>query len=120
MLDRLSWFWIVVMAAGPSVVAPILATIAWRRQEFILGNVAGTVVIFGTAIGLILRESMVLDRLARQCIDAGIVCAPQPEAFTRYTIYAAIGLVQVVLLFLASLRVERSLRERQYSSEWRR
>jgi len=55
------------MAAGPPIVAPLVALLAWRRKEMILGNVAGTLVIFGTAMALILRESFVLDRLVRQC-----------------------------------------------------
>ena len=100
--------------------APLLAAFAWRRNEMILGNVAGTVIIFGTAMALILRESFVLDALVRPCLDAGYICAPHPAAFTRYAIYASIGLIQVVSLFLVSLRVERSIRERQYSKEWRR
>jgi len=108
------------MAAGPPVVAPMLASLGWRKQEFILGNVAGTIVIFGTAMALIFRESLVLDRLVRDCIDAGIVCSPHPAPFIRYAIYAGIGLVQVVALFLISLRVERLTREQQYAPEWRR
>ena len=108
------------MAAGPLVAAPLLASVGWRRNEMILGNVAGTVVIFGTAMALILRESFVLDHLVRQCIDAGIACAPHPSAFARYAIYASIGLVQVIALFLVSLRIEHRAREQQYAPEWRR
>jgi len=120
MLDRLSWNWIAVMAVAPPVVAPMLAAVGWRRKEFILGNVAGTIVIFGAAMALILRESLVLDTLVRQCLDIGLVCTPRPAAFTRYAIYAAIGLVQVITLFLASLRIERHGREQHYAPEWRR
>ena len=108
------------MALGPLIVAPLLASLAWRKNEMILGNVAGTIVIFGTAMALIFRESFVLDALVRPCLDAGYVCAPRPAAFTRYAIYASIGLVQVVTLFLVSLRVERVRREQQYAKEWRR
>jgi hypothetical protein len=120
MLYRLSWDWIALMTIAPSLAAPLLASVGWRRKEFILGNVAGTVVIFGTAIALILRESFVLDRLVRQCIDSAIVCTPRPAAFDRYAIYAVIGLVQVITLFLVSLRVERKGREQHYAPEWRR
>ena len=120
MLDRLSWSWIAIMAIGPPIAAALLAAVPWRKNEIILGNVAGTIPIFGTAIALILRESFVLDHLVRECIDAGVVCTPRPTAFARYAIYASIGLVQVVALFLISLRVERAIRERRYSAEWRR
>ena len=120
MLYRLSWPWIALMAAGPPIVAPLIALVAWRRSEMILGNVAGTIVIFTTAMALILRESFVLDRLVRQCIDAALVCTPRPAPFYRYAIYAGLGLVQVVLLFLVSLRIEHRAREQQYAPEWRR
>jgi hypothetical protein len=120
MLDSVSWSWILLMAAGPPIAARLLAGFAWRKNEMILGNVAGTIVIFGTAMALILRESLVLDRLVRECIDAGIVCAPRPAPFIRYAIYAGIGLAQVVALFLISLRVEHAIREQRYSNEWRR
>jgi len=119
-LYRLSWEWIGLMAGGPPLVAPLVALLAWRKNEMILGNVAGTIVIFGTAMALILRESFVLDHLVRQCIDAAVVCTPRPAPFFRYAIYAGIGLVQVVLLFLVSLRIEHRARERQYAPEWRR
>ena len=120
MLDRLSWSWIALMAVGPAMVAPLPAVAAWRKNEMILGNVAGTIVIFGTAMALILRESFVLDHLVRECIDAGIVCTPRPAPFFRYAIYAVIGLVEVVTLFLVSLRVESKAREQRYAPEWRR
>jgi hypothetical protein len=120
LLDRVSWFWIGLMAAGPSIVAPLLAAVGWRKSEMILGNVAGTIVIFGAAMALILRESFVLDHLVRECIDAGIVCTPRPAPFFRYAIYAGIGLVEVVTLFLISLRVESKAREQRYAPEWRR
>ena len=108
------------MAVGPAMVAPLAAVAAWRKNEMILGNVAGTIVIFGTAMALILRESFVLDHLVRECIDAGIVCTPRPAAFIRYAIYAGIGLIEVVTLFLVSLRVESRAREQRYAPEWRR
>ena len=80
MLDRLSWSWIALMALGPLIVAPLLASLAWRKNEMILGNVAGTIVIFGTAMALIFRESFVLDALVRPSLEAGYVCAPRPAA----------------------------------------
>ena len=83
-------------------------------------NLAGTVVIFGSALGFILRESVALDRLTRQCLDAGLTCWPQPSAFSRYAIYAAIGLLEVIGLFLVSLKVERRMRRRHYAPEWQR
>ena len=120
MVNGLNWPWIALMCVGPLPFAVAVATLLWRRNEPILGNLAGTVVIFGSALGFILRESVVLDRLTQQCLDAGFTCWPQPGAFTRYAIYAAIGLLEVIGLFLVSLTVERRIRRRRYAPEWQR
>jgi hypothetical protein len=97
-----------------------VAAFLWRRNEPILGNLAGTIVIFGSALGFIMRESVVLNRLTQQCLDAGSTCWPEPSAFSRYAIYAAIGLLEVIGLFLVSLAVERRMRRRHYAPEWQR
>ena len=68
---------------------------------------------------LILREYVEIDRLAQECIDAGDVCFPVPSAFTRFALYAFIGLGQVIALFSLSLFVEERARRREYSPEWR-
>lgn len=109
------------MAVVPLPIGILIATPIWRRRETILGNVAGSVVIFGTAFALIFRESAKLDALRQQCFDAGgMACWPIPSAFARYAIYASIALAEVIVLFSVSLTVERRIRERQYSPEWRR
>jgi len=117
----LSWPWIAVMTFVPLPLGVLLAAPVWRRKEMILGNVAGSVVIFGTAFALIFRESAMLDVLRQQCFAAGgIICWPTPSAFARYAIYAGIGLAEVLILFVVSLSVERRIRERGYAPEWRR
>lgn len=109
------------MIVAPLPLGAMVAAPLWRRREMILGNIAGTVVIFGTAFALIFRESAALDALRQRCFDAGLVaCWPTPPAFTRYAIYAFVGLIEVVLLFAGSLTVERRIRERDYAPEWRR
>ena len=120
MVDRLSWFWIALMFTVPPLLAIPLAAVGWRKNEVILGNLAGATVIFSSALALILRESGVLTRLTQQCLDAGLTCWPQPSAFTRYAIYAAIGLLEVMALFLASLKAESRMRQRRYAPEWQR
>ena len=119
LVRELSWFWIAVMSTMPALVGVLLASVLWRSGQMILGNVAGTLVIFGTAMALILRESVELDRLTRACLDAGFLCLPEPSAFMRYAIYATIGLVEVVALFSFSLKVEKWMRDRAYAPEWR-
>jgi hypothetical protein len=107
------------MAIVPSIVAALVAYPMWRRGEPIIGNLAGTVLVFGAAFMLIMREAADLDRLERVCLDNGFVCPAHPSPFTRYAIFAFIALVEVVALFSWSLRVERQLRERHYAPEWR-
>jgi hypothetical protein len=48
-----------------------------------------------------------------------VPCFPQPDAFTRFAVYAFIALFEVIVLFMYSLRVERKLRDRGYAPEWR-
>ena len=57
--------------------------------------------------------------MSRRCLDAGYACWPEPSAFTRYAIYAFIGLFEVFAVFMWSLRVERRIRNRDYAPEWR-
>ena len=85
----------------------------------IFGNIAGTVIIFGSAFGLIMREYVEIDRMVHACLEAGDVCLPEPSAFTRFAIYAFIGLIEVFALFTLSLRAEKKRRDRDYAPEWR-
>ena len=107
------------MAVAPLLAGGLLAFAIWRTRQIILGNLAGAAVIFGSALALILRESVELNQLTQQCLDAGYYCFPDPTAFTRYAIYAFIGLIQVFAVFIWSLRVEQRLRNRHYAPEWR-
>jgi hypothetical protein len=118
-VNDLSWNWIALMLAAPPVVSLLVAFPFWRKGGMIFGNIAGTAVIFGTAFGLIMREYVELDRAVQACLDADAVCFPEPSAFTRFAIYAFLGLVEVFALFAFSLRVERRLRDRDYAPEWR-
>jgi hypothetical protein len=119
-LNVLSWFWIGFQALVPPVLAVLVAMPLWRRNQTILGSIAGTAVIFGTATGLILREYVELDRLTTECLDAGTTCWPEPSAFTRFAIYAFIALIEVFVLFGISLKYEERMRRRSYSPEWQR
>jgi len=118
-VHELSWFWIALALVVPPAAGVLAAYPAWLKSETILGNLTGTTVIFGSAIALILRERVALDRLAQVCLDQGYVCLPDPSAFTRYAIYAFIGLFEVMALFYVSLMVETKVRRRGYAPEWR-
>lgn len=118
-LVGLNWFWIGIAVTVPTLAGLIVAFPFWRRNEPIFGNVLGTAVIFGFAFAMIWREHVELDRLVQACLDAGTVCWPSPSAFTRFAIYAFIGLFEVFFVFTLSLRVEERIRRRDYAPEWR-
>jgi len=118
-MTQLNWSWIALMATAPGLLGLLLAYPCWRKTEMILGNLAGTAIILGFAFGLIFRESAEVDRVTRACLDAGYTCWPVPGAFVRYAIYAAIGFLEIVAIFMASLTVERRIRNRNYAPEWR-
>jgi len=119
-VNGLNWYWIAIMATVPGTVAVLLALPFWRSRQMTFGSVIGTAIIFGTAMGLILREYVELDRIAQDCLDAGTTCFPDPSAFTRFAVYAFIGLLQVFTLFIISLKMEERWRRRDYAPEWQR
>jgi hypothetical protein len=120
-MKNLEWFWICLELTVTPLAGLLAALPFWRKGGMIFGNIAGTALIFGSAFGLIMREYVQLDRVVRECLDAGgdVVCFPEPSPFTRFAIYAFIGLVEVFILFSYSLRVERKQRDRDYAPEWR-
>jgi hypothetical protein len=118
-MTHLNWNWIALELTVPPVVALFAAFPFWRKGGMIFGNIAGTAIIFGTAFGLIMREYVEIDRMVQACLDAGDICWPVPGAFTRFAIYAFIGLAEVFALFSLSLVVEKKLRDRDYAPEWR-
>jgi hypothetical protein len=116
----LNWYWITMQLTVPPVLGLLVTLPLWRRAEMIFGNILGSTVILASAIGLIFREYVEVDRTVQACIDAGTTCWPEPSAFARFAIYASIGLGEVFLLFTISLGVERRIRNRDYAPEWRR
>jgi hypothetical protein len=119
-MNELSWWWITLAATIPPAIALLLALPFWRSRQMTFGSIVGTAVIFGSAIGLILREYVELDRVTQACLEAGTVCWPHPSAFTRFAIYAFIALLEVFALFITSLKVEERIRRRGYAPEWQR
>jgi hypothetical protein len=118
-VNELNWFWIALALTVPPLVGGLVALPFWLKGEPIFGNIAGTAVIFGAAVALIMRERVQLDLMARGCLEQGFVCWPEPSAFTRFAIYAFIALFEVIGLFSLSLRVEAKIRRRGYAPEWR-
>ena len=118
-MTGLNWFWILFAVLVPPLVAGAVAYPIWRTGQPVFGNIAGSAVIFATAVALIMREHVELDRIVQHCLDRAVTCWPQPSAFTRFAIYAFIGLFQVIVLFTVSVKVETALRRRHYDPEWR-
>lgn len=118
-MHGLNWFWIAIALTAPGVAGALVALPLWLSKQPILGNLAGTAVIFAAAVGFILRERVELDRFAQRCLDQGFYCFPEPAAFTRYAMYAFIALFEVMALFWVSLNVEERIRRRGYAPEWR-
>ena len=118
-MNELSWDWIALELTVPPLVALLVALPLWRKSQIIFGNIVGTGVIFGAAFGLIFREHAELDVLIQRCLDDGVVCWPEPSAFTRFAIYAFVALFEVFALFMVSLVMEERMRRRNYAPEWR-
>ena len=119
-MNQLNWYWIVISLIVPPVAGGLIAYPFWRKDQAIFGNIFGTVVLFGWAFALIMKEHIELDRLIRDCLDSGQeICSPEPSAFTRFAIYAFIALFQVIALFSLSLKVDERVRRRGYAPEWR-
>jgi len=115
----LQWPWLAFAATVPLLAGLLVAWPIWWSGQPILGNIAGTIVIFGAAVGLIMREHAALDLAVTACIEAGTTCWPSPSAFTRFAVYAFIGLAEVIVLFSTSVSVETRQRRKGYAPEWR-
>lgn len=75
-MTGLNWFWIGIALTLPMAVGLLLAWPVWLTGQPILGNIAGAFVMFGAAIGLIMREHAELDRIVESCIEQGTTCWP--------------------------------------------
>src|SRR4051794_38571100 len=118
-MSGLSWNWIALMVVVPWPLGALVAIPFWRSHQTILGNLSGAAVIFLIALLLVFREHAELDRITQGCLEAGVTCWPDPPAFTRFAIFASIGMLEVFALFLFSLRIEHRASRRRYSPEWR-
>src|SRR4051812_26219764 len=119
-VQGLNWYWIGLELTAAPAAALAIAFLFWRSGAFVFGNIAGTGVLFAVGCGLIFREYAQIDAMVNACLAEGTVCFPDPGAFTRFFVYATIAMLEVFLLFTASLAVERRMREREYAPEWRR
>lgn len=109
-----------IAAIGPALLGFLIAWPLWRRNMGTFGSSVGASVIFMCAAALIGREYAELERLTEACVEAtGYECIFKPSAFTRFAIYAGIGLVQVFVLFDAGIRADHRAYRKQFPSEWK-
>lgn len=116
----MSWFWIALALLLPFGVAVLVAWPFWGRSRDSLGSGVGSLLIFAFAVGFIAREYAHLQQFTFECIAAQKVCSFRPEPFTRFCIYAFIGMAQVGALFGVSGAVEQRIENAAFAKEWRR
>ena len=118
-MNGLNWHWISIELTVAPLLGLLVAFPFWRKGGMIFGNIVGTALIFGWAFALIFREHIESIAMVRQCLEDGMVCWPEPSAFTRYgdlRVYCADRSVRPVL---AESRRGKKLRDRDYAPEWR-
>jgi hypothetical protein len=115
----LMWWWIVQSALVPLPLAFPAAWFLWRFASTTIGNVVGCALLFATTVAAIGREYFALQALTRRCIEQDIPCPITPDAFTRFAIYAFIGMFQIAALYIVGLWREERARRRTFSPEWR-
>ena len=117
---HLNWSWIALELTAAPVMGLLVTLPFWRMGAMILRQPHRHGGHPRLGFRADFREYVEIDRLVQACLDEGVVCFPDPSAFTRFAIYASIAMIEVFILFSVSLMVERRLRERDYAPEWRR
>jgi hypothetical protein len=119
---HMDWMWVVLAATVPLLPAFAVAWPLWRKGVAdSMGAIAGSAVILVAVVGFVAREFGEVHAAARTCDELEKLCHFRPDAFSRYAIFAAIGMAQVFLNFGIGLIVEeRQRRNRDYAPEWRR
>jgi len=111
MRDRMSLLWILAATLAPIGVALLVAWPMWRRRVTDEGGaVAGAAIVFAFSVAFIAREFGHVLNVSGECQARQVACPFQPEAFTRYALYAGIGMLQVFAVFIVGLSVEERLR----------
>ena len=116
----MNWFWLAVAATAPLALGFLIAWPFWRKGMTTFGSSVGAGMIFMAGAALIGREFTELERLTEQCLaETGFECVFKPSAFARFAVYAGIALVQVFILFDASIAADRRHYRKHFPSEWK-
>ena len=73
-MNGLNWYWIGLEASVVPILGVLFALPLWLKEQPVFGNIAGTVVIFGSAFALIMREHMQIEAMVGTCLEGGIPC----------------------------------------------
>ena len=111
--------WLGVASTVPIALGLLVAWPLWAMRQETIGNIAGSTLIFMLTIGMIFREWFALEEIRLARCPPDTFCLPDPGNFTKFAIYAFIGLAQVFALFMISLNVEKRIRNRGVAPEWR-
>src|SRR6187402_682730 len=107
----MSLTWIGIAAVLPILAGLLVAWPLWaRRIGDEIGSIAGAGVIFTFVIIFIGREFAEIRALELQCRAANIGCRFVPAPFTRYAIYAIVGMAQVCVVFMVGLWKDERMR----------
>ena len=68
-MNGLSWGWIALMVTAPPIAGLLVAYPCWKKSQPILGNLAGTAVIFGAALALFMASLSVEEKVRRSGYD---------------------------------------------------
>jgi hypothetical protein len=115
-----NWLWLAVAATVPLAFGFLIAWPFWRKGMTTFGSSVGAGIIFMAGAALIGREFTELERLTEQCLaETGFECVFKPSAFARFAVYAGIALVEVFILFDASIAADRRHYRKHFPSEWK-
>jgi len=115
-----NWLWLAVAGTVPLAIGFLIAWPFWRKGMTTFGSSVGAGIIFMAGAALIGREFTELERLTEQCLaETGFECVFKPSAFARFAVYAGIALVQVFILFDASIAADRRHYRKHFPSEWK-
>lgn len=99
--------WVIVASLAPVTAALAVAWPFWKRRVADeIGSIAGSAVVLCCALGFFAREFAEVMAFHNTCLAAGKACHFSPEPFTRYAIYAGIGMLQVFVVFVVGLRAQ--------------
>ena len=120
MADTMSWSWIGIALILPFGIGLLIAWPFWGRSRDSLGGAVASIFILGFTLAFVGREYVHVQRLTQACIAAETRCVFSPEPFTRFGIYALIGMLQVGAVFAIGAAVEHRIENASFAREWRR